>query len=227
MSKSHNKIDLKNYFEENFNKIKEFQFLKEFYNHNISKIIKKDSETLDKLGDKLLQIIVVFEGDYKIPEKNFEFILEIIQALIENTKIKIGYIILLNPILEYFINILNIEKEANSDNKNDNSIQNKIIPQNFSYNKINQKKNEYKRINMNFSSYQENNKEKDEQKMKKIFNEIKDVIQEDEKVIIKNRFVNYGYSKDIIFAEDKKNLINKTKINMNKDRPKSRIIKNE
>ena len=80
---------------------------------------------------------------------------------------------------------------------------------------------------MNFSSYQENNKEKDEQKMKKIFNEIKDVIQEDEKVIIKNRFVNYGYSKDIIFAEDKKNLINKTKINMNKDRPKSRIIKNE
>ena len=119
MSKSHNKIDLKNYFEENFNKIKEFQFLKEFYNHNIPKIIKKDSETLDKLGDKLLQIIVVFEGDYKIPEKNFEFILEIIQALIENTKIKIGYIILLNPILEYFINILNIEKEANSDNKND------------------------------------------------------------------------------------------------------------
>ena len=123
----------------------------------------------------------------------------------------------------------------NSDNKNDNSIQNKIIPQNFSYNKINQKKNEYKRINMNFSSYQENNKEKDEQKMKKIFNEIKDVIQEDEKVIIKNRFVNYGYSKDIIFAEDKKNLINKndenknniSKINTNKDRPKSRIIKNE
>ena len=60
MSKSHNKIDLKNYFEENFNKIKEFQFLKEFYNHNISKIIKKDSETLDKLGDKLLQIIILF-----------------------------------------------------------------------------------------------------------------------------------------------------------------------
>ena len=115
----------------------------------------------------------------------------------------------------------------NSENKNDSNAQNKIIPQNFSYNKINQKKNEFKRINMNFSSYQENNKEKDEQKMKKIFNEIKDVIQEDEKVIIKNRFVNYGYSKDIIFAEDKKNLINKTKINMNKDRPKSRIIKNE
>ena len=116
MSKSH-KIELKNYFEENFNKLKEFQFLKEFYNHNLSKIIKKDVETLDKLGDKLLQIIVVFEGDYKIPEKKFDFVLEIIQALIENTKIKIGYIILLNPILEYFINIINIEKGNNPDNK--------------------------------------------------------------------------------------------------------------
>ena len=106
MSQPHNKIDLKYYFEENLNKLEEFQFLKEFYEHNLSKIIKKDSDTLDKLGDKLLQIIVVFEGDYKIQEKNFEFILEIIQALIDNTKIKIGYIILLNPILEYFINIL-------------------------------------------------------------------------------------------------------------------------
>ena len=118
MSQSHNKIDLKNYFEENFDKIKEFQFLKEFYNHNLSKIIKRDVETLDKLGDKLLQVIVVFEGDYKIPEKNFEFILEIIQALVENAKIKIGYIVLLNPILEYFINILNIKKSSNLDNKN-------------------------------------------------------------------------------------------------------------
>ena len=116
MSKSH-KIELKNYFEENFNKLKEFQFLKEFYNHNLSKIIIKDAETLDKLGDKLLQIIVIFEGDYKIPEKKFEFVLEIIQALIENTKIKIGYIILLNPILEYFINNINIVKANNSDDK--------------------------------------------------------------------------------------------------------------
>ena len=118
MSQSHNKIDLKNYFEENFDKIKEFQFLKEFYNHNLSKIIKRDVETLDKLGDKLLQVIVVFEGDYKIPEKNFEFILEIIQAQVDNAKIKIGYIILLNPILEYFINILNIEKSSDLENKN-------------------------------------------------------------------------------------------------------------
>ena len=118
MSQSHNKINLKYYFEKNFDKIKEFKFIKEFYNNNIHKIIKKDVEILDKLGDKLLQIIVVFEGDYKIPEKNFEFILEIIQALVDNAKIKIGYIILLNPILEYFINILNIKKSSNLDNKN-------------------------------------------------------------------------------------------------------------
>ena len=70
-----NKIDLKNYFEKNLNELKEFQFLKEYYNHNLNKIIKKDEETLDKLRDKLLQIIIVFEGDYKISEKvlNFQY----------------------------------------------------------------------------------------------------------------------------------------------------------
>ena len=116
MSKS-NKIELKTYFEENFNKLKEFQFLKEFYNHNLQKIIKKDEETLDKLGDKILQIIVVLEGDYKIQEQDIKFIFDIIQALIDNTKIKIGYIILLNPILDYFINIVNISKTTNKENK--------------------------------------------------------------------------------------------------------------
>ena len=116
MSKS-NKIELKTYFEENLNNLKEFQFLKEFYNNNLPKIIKRDAETLDKLGDKILEIIVVFEGDYKINENIFEFIFDIIQAFIDNIKIKIGYIILLNPILEYFINIIKITKE-NSENKN-------------------------------------------------------------------------------------------------------------
>ena len=111
MSKS-NKIELKTYFEENLNNLKEFQFLKEFYNNNLPKIIKRDAETLDKLGDKILEIIVVFEGDYKINENIFEFIFDIIQAFIDNIKIKIGYIILLNPILEYFINIIKITKEC-------------------------------------------------------------------------------------------------------------------
>ena len=111
------KIDLKNYFESNLNEIKEFQFLKEFYNHNINKIIKKEPETLDKLGDKLLEIIVLFEGDYKIDEIYFKFLLEIIQAFIDNTKIKIGYIILLNPILEYFINVLRIQTKEKEEEK--------------------------------------------------------------------------------------------------------------
>ena len=113
-----NKIDLKNYFENNLKQLKEFQFLKEYYYHNLNKIIKKDPETLDKLGDKLLQIIVVFEGDYKIDEKVFNFLLNIIQAFVDNLKIKIGYIILLNPILLYFINVIKIQvKETNEEEK--------------------------------------------------------------------------------------------------------------
>ena len=111
------KIDLKTYFEKNLNELKEFKFLKEFYNHNINKIIKKDPEILDKLGDKILEIIVVFEGDYKIEEKYFSFLLEIIQAFIDNIKIKIGYIILLNPILEYFINLLRIQTKEKNEEK--------------------------------------------------------------------------------------------------------------
>ena len=125
----------------------------------------------------------------------------------------------------------------NLDNKNNNNQNNRIIPQNYSFNKQNQRNNLFKKeinnINMNFSSFNESDKEKekDEQKMKSIFNQIKDVIQEDEKIIIKNRFVNYGYKKEIIFAEDKKNEnknnIFSININTHKDRPKSRIIKNE
>ena len=65
-------------------------------------------------------------------------------------------------------------------------------------------KSEIKKIDMSSTIFQDNSKEKDEQKMKKIFNQIEDVIQEDEKVAIKNRFIKYGYSKDIIFAKNKK-----------------------
>ena len=109
------KIDLKDYFESNLSKIKEFKYLKEFYDHNLTLIKKRDEKTLDKLSDKILQVIVVLEGDYNIDEKVFNFLLEIIQAFIDNTKQKIGYIILLNPILEYFINVLEIQK--NKDKK--------------------------------------------------------------------------------------------------------------
>ena len=114
------KIDLKNYFEKNLNEIKEFKFLKEFYDNHLKQIIKREPEILDKLSEKLLSIIVILEGDYNINENIFKFLFDIIEALIENTKRKIGYIILMNPILEFFINILKIQKDNNTnlDEKN-------------------------------------------------------------------------------------------------------------
>ena len=107
------KIDLKNYFEKNLNEIKEFKFLKEFYDNHLKQIIKREPEIIDKLSEKLLSIIVILEGDYNINENIFKFLFDIIEALIENTKRKIGYIILMNPILEFFINILKIQKDNN------------------------------------------------------------------------------------------------------------------
>ena len=113
------KIDLKNYFEKNLNEIKEFKFLKEFYDSHLKQIIKREPEILDKLSEKLLEIIVILVGDYNINENIFIFLFQIIEALIENTKRKIGYIILINPILEYFVNILKIQQNIkNSDEKN-------------------------------------------------------------------------------------------------------------
>ena len=106
-----NKIDLKTYFESNLKSLEEFKYLKEYYDHNLYLIKKRDGQVLDKLGDKLLQIIVVFEGDFKIDENVLNFLLEIIQAFIDNVKEKIGYIILLNPILEYLINVYKIQNE--------------------------------------------------------------------------------------------------------------------
>ena len=113
------KIDLKNYFEKNLSEIKEFKFLKEFYDTNLKQIIQRNHEILDKLSEKLLAIIVILEGDYNINENVFSFLFQIIEALIENTKRKIGYIILMNPILEYFLNVIKIQKDnKNSDEKN-------------------------------------------------------------------------------------------------------------
>ena len=113
------KIDLKNYLEKNLSEIKEFKFLKEFYDTHLKQIIQRNSEILDKLSEKLLAIIVILEGDYNINENVFSFLFQIIEALIENTKRKIGYIILMNPILEYFLNVIKIQKDnKNSDEKN-------------------------------------------------------------------------------------------------------------
>jgi hypothetical protein len=72
------KIDLKNYFEKNLNEIKEFKFLKEFYDNHLKQIIKREPEILDKLSEKLLSIIVILEGDYNINENIFKFLFDII-----------------------------------------------------------------------------------------------------------------------------------------------------
>ena len=81
----------------------------------------------------------------------------------------------------------------------------KLDLNNYSYNKQNHmNKTELKKVDLSSTLFRDNSKEKDEQKMKKIFNQIEDVIQEDEKLTIKNRFLKYGYSKDIIFAKSKK-----------------------
>ena len=69
------KIDLKNYFEKNLNEIKEFKFLKEFYDNHLKQIIKREPEILDKLSEKLLSIIVILEGDYNINEIFLNFFL--------------------------------------------------------------------------------------------------------------------------------------------------------
>ena len=105
----------------------------------------------------------------------------------------------------------NNNKDQNQKNVND------IFKKQNQNEKIN--KSQYNKVNMNFSDFQENNKEKDKQKMKKIFNDLKDVIQEDEKFLIKKRFANYGYNKDIIFYIDKKEVF------CNNDENKNNIFK--
>ena len=59
-----------------------------------------------------------------------------------------------------------------------------------------------KKIDINFKSYEENSKEKEEKKMKKIFNQIKDYLPPDEKAMIKDRFIKYGYDKEKIFNNE-------------------------
>ena len=76
-------------------------------------------------------------------------------------------------------------------------------------------KSQYNKITMSFLDFDEENKENDEIKMKKIFHDLKDVIQEDENFLIKNKFANYGYNKDTIFALDKRHVINRNEENKN------------
>ena len=64
--------------------------------------------------------------------------------------------------------------------------------------------NNANKINISFKPYEENNKEKEEQKMKRIFSQMKDFLPSDEKALIKERFVKYGYDKEKIFKKEQK-----------------------
>jgi hypothetical protein len=105
------KIDLKDYFTENLSQLNEMKFLKEFFEKNMYLIKKRNEEIMNKLIDKIIDVIVVFEGDYKINEIHFNFLFEIIELIIENSKRKIGYILLLNPVLNYINKIVFIQKD--------------------------------------------------------------------------------------------------------------------
>ncbi len=71
------------------------------------------------MSEKLLAIIVILEGDYNINENVFSFLFQIIETFTEKTKRKFGDTTLMNPISEYFLNVIKIQKDnKNSDEKN-------------------------------------------------------------------------------------------------------------
>ena len=121
------KIDLKDYFTDNLSQLNEMKFLKEFFEKNMYLIKKRNVEVMNKLTDKIIDVIVVFEGDYKISEIHFNFLFEIIELIIENSKRKIGYILLLNPVLNYINKIVFIQKNSkiNNDEKEKEFLQEK------------------------------------------------------------------------------------------------------
>ena len=121
------KIDLKDYFTDNLSQLNEMKFLKEFFEKNMYLIKKRNVEVMNKLTDKIIDVIVVFEGDYKISEIQFNFLFEIIELIIENSKRKIGYILLLNPVLNYINKIVFIQKNSkiNNDEKEKEFLQEK------------------------------------------------------------------------------------------------------
>ena len=94
--------------------------------------------------------------------------------------------------------------------------------------------NAYK-IDISFKPYAENNKEKDEQKMKKIFNQMKEFLPSDEKALIKERFSKYGYDKEKIFINEQKekngldamNINNNNIFTLNRNNSNFRLPKNK
>ena len=79
--------------------------------------------------------------------------------------------------------------------------------------------NNAKKIDINFKPYEENTKEKDEIKMKKYYNQMKDFLSSDEKALLKDRFTKIGYDKEKIFINQhikKKSIVEEnTNININ------------
>ena len=69
--------------------------------------------------------------------------------------------------------------------------------------------NDINKIDINFKLNEENIQEKKEQNMKKIFNQMKNYIPNDEKALIKEKFIKYGYGKEKIFMNNN----NKKRIN--------------
>ena len=135
--------------------------------------------------------------------------------------------------LKYLIyNQRNENKEQNSlsfrkssydrlflNNNNKTNIRKRKNTSDFFYKKQNQNdklnKSQLNNIVMDFSDFKEDNKEKEELKMMKIFYDLKDVIKEDEKYSFKKRLINYGFKRDIIFVRDKKDIISRNEENKN------------
>ena len=69
-----------------------------------------------------MELIAIPFGFFDISKVNqndindsvFSFLFEIIETIFNNLQRKIGYILLLNPILKYLINIVSIQKDKNS-----------------------------------------------------------------------------------------------------------------
>lgn len=109
------KVDLIEYFKPVFQKIKDTKFFEEFFTSNIQQIKRKNEEVLDKLSDKFVTCIALIQNQYDLEDKVFSNILSIVETVFSNTKRKIGYILLLKPILQYLINIVGIQKKEEQD----------------------------------------------------------------------------------------------------------------
>ena len=109
------KVDLIEYFKPVFQKIKDTKFFEEFFTSNIQQIKRKNEEVLDKLSDKFVTCIALIQNQYDLEDNVFSNILSIVETVFSNTKRKIGYILLLKPILQYLINIVGIQKKEEQD----------------------------------------------------------------------------------------------------------------